>query len=172
MSTTLLRWAVSLGAGIALAGGLSLAAWFALSDGPARAPRTVELVIPAGTASRVQAGAFGPRLPASFVAGDTLVLRNEDSVEHRVGPYRVSPGVRTEVPLARAGSQSLLCTFHPQGIVGLTVRAGGNPLVVLWPTFLLGLPLGAVLGAVWTVLSRLDPPDDGTRTPGARPDAV
>ncbi len=151
-------WAGSLFAGVALAGGLSVASWFAFAGGPTRAPQFVEIVIPAGAAERVAAGERPPSIPSNFtfVVGDTLVLRNEDSVQHQIGGYTVPAGGVIQAPLRQASSQSFLCTFHPAGQVGLTVKGRSNPWSLLWPTFLLGIPLGLAFGAVATVLRRID----------------
>ena len=45
-----------------------------------RPPKTIELVIPVGTSSRVAAGEAISSLPEkmSFVVGDVLVVKNED----------------------------------------------------------------------------------------------
>ena len=156
-SQDLLRWVLSLGSGIVLAGALSFASWLILSGGPTRAAEEIEVVIPAGTAARVQAGAPPPSIPdkLTLIQGDTLVLRNQDSVEHRLGPYRVAAGDTLQAPLGQTGSQRFSCTFHPGGVIGLAVGGRSSPLAILWPTFLLGLPLGIVLAVVWTVFSRL-----------------
>ncbi len=157
-----MRWALCLAGGIVVAGGLSLASWFLLSDGPTRAPGTIELVIPAGTAARIEAGGAPPSIPSelTFVVGDTLVLRNEDSVQQEMGPFAVPAGGTLRIPLRQASTQTFLCTFHPQGRVGLVVRGRTSPLWILWPTLLLGLPLGAAAGAVVTFLGRLEDSDE------------
>ncbi|HLA88745.1 MAG TPA: hypothetical protein VJL10_12030, partial [Anaerolineales bacterium] len=47
----------------------------------ARAPKVIELVIPDGTAERVARGETPPTIPDSmtFVVGDTLLVKNDDS---------------------------------------------------------------------------------------------
>jgi hypothetical protein len=153
-----LRVALCLAAGAGVAGSISAAAWFALSDGPARSPQVVELVIPAGTAQRVAEGAAPPAIPRdlTFVQGDTLLVVNQDGARHRLGSLTVDAGSELRLPLETASSGTFLCTFHPQGSIGLIVKPRTNPLMLLWPTLLLGLPIGAVLAVVTHVLSRLD----------------
>jgi len=83
-------------------------------------------------------------------------LRNEDTVAHRVGIYSVAAGSTLRVPLDRATSGTLFCSFHPQGSIGLDVRARTSPLLVLWPTLIIGIPLGLISGGVLEVMRRLD----------------
>ena len=158
LSPRLLQWVACMAAGIGLAGFISTAAWIALSDGPLRDPENVEVRIPAGTAEAIERGAAVSPIPANlrFVQGDSLVLRNEDSVPHTVGSYSVGPGTTLTLPLGRASSSSLLCSFHPQGSIALDVRPRTSPLMVLWPTLIIGIPLGIVLAVVVEVTRRLD----------------
>lgn len=152
------RWALSLMAGLALAGGISVASWVALNDGPTRGPMPVELTIPAGTYDRIRSGAALSPIPSTleFVQGDTLIVRNADSVQHRIGPVTVPPGGVASIPLTRASSQSFVCSFHPSGVIGLDVKARSNPWSLLWPTLLLGVPFGVAFGGLATVLRRID----------------
>ncbi len=145
-------------AGLALAGFISAAAWVALSDGPLRAPESVEIVIPQGTAAAIERGSTVSAIPRNLrlVEGDTLVIQNQDVVAHQIGSYSVSPGTTLSVPLARASTATLLCSFHPQGSIGLDVRPHTSVLLVLWPTLIIGLPLGLVSGGVLAVTRRLD----------------
>lgn len=150
-------WAVCLAGGIGLAGFISAASWVALSDGPLRDPQTVEVRIPEGTAKAIERGEAASAIPGSlrFVQGDQLVLKNEDSVPHRVGNYSVGPGTSLTLPLDTASSSSFLCSFHPQGSIALDVRARTSPLMVLWPTLMIGIPLGLVGAGVVEVTRRL-----------------
>jgi len=125
----------------------------------ARAPVTRELVIPRGTATGVGEGENPLDIPPtlSFVAGDVLVLRNEDDVAHRVGPYVVPPGGSTRIALSPAGSGSFLCTIHPSGRLLLDVQPRGLDLrLTLVPTLLLGPALGLVAALIWRVVRALD----------------
>jgi hypothetical protein len=150
-------WAACLAGGIAVAGFVSVASFAALSDGPLRDPQSVEVRIPSGTSEAIERGAAVSVIPASlrFVQGDRLVLKNEDSAAHRVGAYSVGPGTSLTLPLDTASSFSFLCSFHPQGSIALDVRARTSPLMVLWPTLAIGLPLGLVAAGVVEVTRRL-----------------
>src|SRR3989304_7014809 len=82
-------------------------------ENAARAPTTIELVIPEGTAARVAAGEDAPEIPAemSFVLGDTLVLRNEDTVPHTLGPLYAPAKGSASMRLNQADHFALACSF-------------------------------------------------------------
>jgi hypothetical protein len=60
------------------------------------------------------------------------------------------------MPLDKASSASLFCSFHPAGKIGLDVRPHTSPLMVLWPTLMIGIPLGLVSTVVVEITRRLD----------------
>lgn len=98
------------------------------SVGLARAfggPHTIErvVVIPAGTASRVAAGEPVDIIPTdlTFNLDDTLVVVNEDSTGHTIGPYTVGPGERLETRLSKAATFSGFCSLHPSGNVDIKI---------------------------------------------------
>lgn len=129
-----------------------------LLGGATREPEAVEIVIPPGTAAGLEAGVDVLRLPRSLslVAGDELVVRNEDHVTHWVGPNAVPPGatVRTVVRPSFAGS--FFCSVHPSGALAFDVQPRGLDLrLTVLPTVLIGLPLGLGLLALAGVLRRL-----------------
>lgn len=118
-----------------------------------REAQRVELVIPAGTAERVAQGEKPPTIPEAmtFVLGDTLVVVNQDSVAHQLGPLWVPPGTSASLVLGRVENLALECSFQPQRYFGLEVR---EP--VTWGTRLTGIlfagfPLGALF-AVYVVV--------------------
>jgi hypothetical protein len=119
------------------------------------------VTIPAGTAERIAAGAVASAIPTDlqFVAGDTLVLRNEDAVSHRIGRTVVAPGATLRLTLAAANGGTFLCSFHPRGSIALDVRDRAEPWSILPAVLLLGLPVGVVLGAVGWVVRGLDRTD-------------
>lgn len=59
----------------------------------------MELVVPAGTMDRLNAGEDVDVMPRRLElrVGDTLLIRNDDKWPHDVGPYRV--GANTELKL-------------------------------------------------------------------------
>jgi hypothetical protein len=144
--TTLLIWGIAAGSVLLFARG-------------ARAPTTRELVIPPGTAERVSDGANPLDIPPNlaFVAGDVLVVRNDDDVGHRVGSYLLAPGSTTRIGLEPASSGSFLCTIHPSGTLSIEVQPRGLDLgLTLIPTLALGPPLGLVVVLVRRVVGRLE----------------
>ncbi len=112
-----------------------------------RAPKTITLVIPAGTAQRVQAGQSDPSLPSEmvFVVGDVLQVQNQDSVNHELGPILVPPGATGRMVMGAAQDLSYRCSFQPTHYLGLDIRQPtglGSRLIALF----LGAPtLGALL---------------------------
>lgn len=89
-----------------------------------RAPQTIELVIPEGTAAQVAAGETPPEIPAemNFVLGDVLLLRNEDSVAHTLGPLYAPAKGSASMPLTEADHFALACSFNTTQYLGLNVR--------------------------------------------------
>lgn len=71
-----------------------LAAGVLTGCGGDRGAQTVEVVVPAGTQDRLDAGETVTVMPAriDLEVGDTLLIRNEDDVDQTVGPYFVAAG--------------------------------------------------------------------------------
>lgn len=89
-----------------------------------RPPRQVELVIPAGTSERVAAGEPAPSIPEEmvFVLGDTLLVKNQDTIDHQLGPVWVPPGAQASLVLEEPGKFAYSCSFQPTRYLGLDVR--------------------------------------------------
>lgn len=151
-------WLLPFLIGPTVVGALSLSAWAILGGGVLRPSQRIEFVIPAGAAQRVQAGETIPSIPANsvFVVGDVLALRNEDVVNHQMGPFWIPAGTTITIPLDRPSTFNYLCTIHPSGNIGLEVRPSDSLLLTLVPTLVLGLPMGVVLSLILRVVSRLD----------------
>lgn len=97
----LLLWAlVALGAAGTLAG-----------CGEDRQPQIVEVVVPAGTQDRLDAGEAVVVMPAriELQVGDTLLMRNEDDVDQTVGPYFVTAGGELSLTYSVAGRYEGYC---------------------------------------------------------------
>lgn len=88
--------------------------------------RRLEIVIPAGTVERLAAGdgTGAPPHRIELVLGvqDVLVIRNEDSVWHEVGPYRVAPGHTLTQRFSEPGRVVQACTMTPGNQVEIVVR--------------------------------------------------
>jgi hypothetical protein len=114
-----------------------------------RPPRQVVLVIPPGTAQSVAQGQQPPSIPQgmTFVVGDTLVVKNEDSVQHQLGPLWIPAGSSASMPLDVAQNYSFQCSFVPTKLFGLSVN---QPLTV--GTRLEGIVVGGIPVAIIAAL--------------------
>jgi hypothetical protein len=112
-----------------------------------RAPQQIDLLIPDGTAERIQRGEFTSILPDEmiFVEGDVLQVKNEDSVAHQLGPLFVPPGVSSRLALDMANSYSYACSFETEQYVGLDVVPRTTLSVRLQGVLAIGLPSGMML---------------------------
>ena len=89
-----------------------------------RPPEDVELVIPPGTADKVAIGEEVPSIPDTlvFVVGDTLIVKNEDVVDHQLGPVWVPAGTSASLAMDNANSYDYSCSFRPSRYLGLDIR--------------------------------------------------
>ena len=149
-------WAAWLGGGWLL--GLALVgAWTILLEPAIRSGEVTELVIPRGTAEAVARGEPAPFIPdvLQLGYGNELRVRNLDLVEHRVAGRAIPPGATASVR-SEAGSDTITCTIHPSGSIGV-LRDGRPGLVSIFlVSLLIGVPLGGLSGCVALVMRRLD----------------
>lgn len=147
------QWRILLSAFIGLAFALLVGemAFFFLQSTSDYMPRDIELTIPLGTAEQVAAGKQPPDIPTniSFIVGDTLVIHNEDSVDHQLGPVWVPPGATARLTMELGENLSYACTFQPSRYLGLDVRPR-----VTWETrlqaIILVAPATAALVAIYS----------------------
>lgn len=139
----LLAWVVSLG-------------WWLLLPGT----RTVALVVPAGAAEAVATGRTSSTLPSRLELrrGDTLVIRNDDGVVHRLGMSAIPAGHTVRIPVTQAflGGAGLTCSFHPSGSIGISPLARPGIAHTAIPTLLAGVPLSFALMLAVAIGTRLD----------------
>lgn len=85
--------------------------------------RQIEIVIPEGTAERVAAGEENLSLPETmtFVEGDLLVVRNQDTVSHQLGPVWVPAQSSGVLELITANNYSYACSFQVDQVMGIKV---------------------------------------------------
>ncbi len=122
----------------------------------ARPPTEILLLVPNGTAEQVASGEQPPSIPLNmtFVLGDTLVVKNEDSVDHKLGPLWVPAGSSASLFLKQAESFAFECSFQTGNYLGIEVRepltiwthlagilGAGVPLGILIALYSLALPL-------------------------------
>lgn len=125
-----------------------------LKTNAGRGPERIDLVIPAGTASRVASGQSNPALPANlaFVLGDTLVVKNEDVVVHQLGPLYIPPGSSASMTLNEPESLALRCSFQVSQYEGFDVEQPVTLFTRFAGVVVAGLPLGFLFmlyGLVW-----------------------
>ena len=138
--------------GISLLLGLLLGA--AISEIPflflretARPPEEITLVIPNGTSEQVARGEQPPSIPEnmSFVVGDTLVIRNDDIVDHKLGQLWIPANSSAQLSLDQEQNFAYECSFQPGNYFGLTVN---EPLTLgtrLYGILYAGIPLGVLI---------------------------
>lgn len=146
------RILVSMLIGIAIGAALSEIAFFLLHE-TGRAPKAIVLTIPAGTAEQVSRGEQPPSLPDSmiFVVGDTLIVKNEDAVDHQMGPLWIPAGASAHLALSTEENLAYECSFQVSKYVGLDVREPITFGTRLYGILFAGLPLG-VLIAIYTFI--------------------
>jgi hypothetical protein len=113
----------------------------------ARPPEQITLVIPNGTAEQVQRGEQPPTIPENmvFVVGDTLTVKNEDSVDHKLGPLWIPKNSSAQLSLDQEESFVYECSFQPGKYLGLDVQ---EPLTMgtrFYGIIYAGLPLGVLI---------------------------
>ncbi len=84
------------------------------------------IVIPAGTAERIAAGEAVELIPADlrFQLRDRLVVVNNDSATHVVGPFTVAAGQQLTKRFSEAATIEGSCSLHPGGTI--TIEIGGS----------------------------------------------
>jgi hypothetical protein len=122
-----------------------------------RDPQTIVLVIPAGTAAKVTQGQTVLPAGQSFMVGDTLQVKNEDSVTQTLGPLVIPPGSSASMKLDQVGSLSYTCSFQPSKYYGIEVQQGLTLGMRIEASLLAGLPLGVLLGVYSLVVKPLKP---------------
>ena len=109
----------------------------------ARAPREFTLTIPAGTSVQIARGEQPPTIPENmtFVVGDRLVVRNEDIVDHKLGPLWIPANSSAQLALDQEESLAYECTFQPGNYFGLDVREPLTPKTRLFGIIYVALPM-------------------------------
>jgi hypothetical protein len=131
-------------AGLAFGVVISEATYYFLRNAEERLPQVIELSIPPGTAEKVQEGESEPSLPTSmtFVVGDTLTVRNRDSVIHQLGPLLVPPGSSASLHLDTAQGYAAACSFQPSKYLDLQVQPPLTFATRLIGILEAGIPMG------------------------------
>jgi hypothetical protein len=119
----------------------------------ARAPREIVLTIPAGTADQVANGEQPPSIPENmnFVVGDRLVVKNEDTVDHKLGPLWIPANSSAQLSLDQEESFAYECSFQPGQYFGLDVREPLTTGTRIYGILYIALPM-AILIALYSFI--------------------
>lgn len=84
---------------------------------------TFEFVVPVGSGERIARGEVLDILPREIETqvGDSIVIRNEDTVAHRLGPWFVGAGETLRQRFLTVGVYEGACTVHPDGAFTVVV---------------------------------------------------
>ena len=118
-----------------------------------RAPQEIVLTIPNGTLEQVARGEQPPSIPTNmmFVVGDTLIVNNEDVVDHKLGPLWIPAKASARLSFSQKESLTYECTFQSGNYFGLEVRDALTPYTHLVGILGTCLPL-AVLIALYSLV--------------------
>lgn len=153
----LLRMLICILIGILLAAIGSEVAYRLQGENTSRAPQSIELVIPAGTAKKVAQGESILPTSQAFVVGDTLLVRNQDSTTHNLGPLVIPAGSSASLKLEKAGNLDYTCSFQPTQYYGLDIQPALTLITRLEASLVAGIPLGILMGVYSLVLIPIMP---------------
>jgi hypothetical protein len=113
----------------------------------ARPPKEITLVIPKGTAEQVARGEQPPSIPQDmkFVVGDTFVVKNEDSVDHKLGQLWIPANSSARLALSEEQSMLFECSFQAGNYFGLDVRQPLTWGTRIYGVLYAGIPLGIMI---------------------------
>ena len=119
----------------------------------ARPPQKIILTIPAGTADQIALGEQPPSIPENmiFVVGDTLVVENEDTVDHKLGSLWIPANSSAQLSLNQKENFAYECTFQAGNYFGLDVRESLTLSTRLYGILYAGLPI-AILIALYSLV--------------------
>jgi hypothetical protein len=123
----------------------------------ARAPETIELVIPEGTADQVARGESPPTIPEemTFVVGDVLLVRNQDSTDHQLGPLWIPADSSASLNLDEVNNWVFACSFQPSSYLGLDVQEPVTIGTRIGGIIFSGVPMAAIIALysliVWPI---------------------
>ncbi len=142
----LLRILISLGIGLLLGTVISELGFHFQGDTTSRPPETVDLIIPPNTSQQVAQGVSVVPQDMVIVVGDTLRVRNQDSVTHNLGPLVIPSGATASITLNQVGSLAYTCSFEPTKYFGLDVQGALTLGIRLEGIIVAGVPMGTLLG--------------------------
>jgi hypothetical protein len=113
----------------------------------ARPPQEIVLTIPAGTSAQIARGEQPPTIPENmtFVVGDLLVVKNQDTVDHKLGPLWIPANSSAQLSLDQEESLAYECSFQPTKYLGLDVREPLTPGTRVYGIFFVAVPMGIMI---------------------------
>lgn len=146
------RLAISLLIGLALGVAISEIPFLFLRE-TARPPQNIILTIPSGTAEKVARGEQPPTIPENmiFVVGDVLIVKNEDSVDHKLGQLWIPANSSAQLALEQEASLAFECTFQAGSYFGIDVYEPLTTSTRIFGILYAGLPM-AVLIALYSLI--------------------
>jgi len=140
------RILVSMLIGIALGLVISEISFIFLQE-TARPPQEIVLTIPAGTAEKVARGEQPPSIPQDmvFVVGDTLVVKNDDHVDHKLGELWIPANSSAQLALNEEQNMAFECSFQAGNYFGLEVRQSLTLGTRIYGVLYAGIPLGLLI---------------------------
>ena len=154
-SSTIKRIVISMLLGILLAAITTEVAYQVLKR-ENREPRPIELVKPVGTAEGIANGEVPPSIPEdmNFVVGDTLVVVNQDEVDHQLGPLWIPAGASASLNLDTEQNYILECSFQPTKAFGIDVLQPVTLGTRITGILFAGFPLGALFAVYSTLIGK------------------
>jgi hypothetical protein len=141
------RFAIFSLIGVLIAVVINEVSFLFLKSDAGRAPGRIELVIPPGTAEKIARGEAETTIPDDLVlvTGDVLIVKNEDSVTHTLGPLFIPAGSSASLNLDQVENLAMSCSFQPGQYMGLNVKEPVDWGTRVFALFLSGVPLGLLL---------------------------
>ena len=110
---------------VVLVAALGTTAWAVFAPLPPES-RSLTFVIAPGTAARLRAGEpfSGLPSPIHLMLGirDVLVLTNDDTVIHQLGPVILGPRQTYRIPFRKPGRFQYACSLHGTGTLTLVIE--------------------------------------------------
>ena len=88
----------------------------------------------------------------TFVVGDTLLVKNDDAVDHQLGPLWIPAGSSASLALDAVQSYAYACSFQPAKVFGLDVREALTLGTRINGILYSGLPLGGLMALYSLIL--------------------
>ncbi len=157
-----IRMVISMVAGLLIGLILSEVTFLFLGQ-TARPPETITIVVPAGTAELVARGEQPPSLPQdmTFVTGDILVIDNQDSVDHQLGPLWIPAGTSGQLELGEPENLAMECSFQANKYIGLDIHEPLTLYTRIYGILFAGLPMGILIAVYAAIIpSRKDKRDE------------